>query len=177
MVTSGYSHSEVKSGIFLTLCLALLIAMLFKYGEWSRAWRGRQEISVVFSSVTALRPNAPVRYNGFEVGRVKDIRILHLKEGDLKHLPHMTVADLDKLPLTDSERKLLKSMTPGEFDAELEKILLKRTMLNTVLEVINEHDASRFREDDDVRITSTLMGDTSVEIASGVGPPLAESRM
>src|SRR5213079_322379 len=100
----------------------LLVALLFLYGDWSRVWRGRQEISVVFASVTALRPNAPVRYNGVEVGRVKDIRILHLKDTDLKRLPAMTLNDLDKLPLTDTERKTLKQAPSATFAAELEKV-------------------------------------------------------
>jgi ABC-type transporter Mla subunit MlaD len=69
---TGYSSAEVKAGFFLALCLALFVAMLFIYGKVARAWRGKQEIAVVFTSVTSLRPDAPVRYNGVEVGRVKD---------------------------------------------------------------------------------------------------------
>ncbi|HLX62028.1 MAG TPA: MlaD family protein [Planctomycetota bacterium] len=177
MANSGYAHSEVKAGCFITLCIALLVGMMFMYSDWSRRYKGSQEISVAFASVTALRPNAPVRYNGVEVGRVKEIRILHLKEGDLKRLPSLTAGELDKLPLTDTERKQLRAMPAAAFSSELEKILLKRTMINLILEVINEHDTKRFREDDDIRINTTLMGDTSVEIASGSGEPLAENRM
>ena len=72
---TGYSSAEVKAGVFLTLCMAVFVAMLFIYGKVARVWRGRQEISVVFTSVTSLRRDAPVRYNGVEVGRVKDTSI------------------------------------------------------------------------------------------------------
>src|SRR5436190_5888179 len=95
----GYSHSEVKTGIFLTFCLILFVAMLFIWGDLSRYWRGRQLISVVFASVTSLRPDAPVRYNGVEVGRVKEIGILHLKDNDIQRLPKpFKRADIEKFP-------------------------------------------------------------------------------
>src|SRR5207237_7469767 len=110
MATStGYSNAEVKAGVFLTFCLAMFVAMLFSYGKVASLWRGRQEISVVFTSVTALRPDAPVRYNGVEVGRVREIKILHLDENNVKLLPLLSIRDLDNLPLTDKEQKTLRN--------------------------------------------------------------------
>ena len=39
MATStGYSKAEVKAGVFLALCLALFVAMLFIYGKAARRW-------------------------------------------------------------------------------------------------------------------------------------------
>ncbi|MEI6231413.1 MAG: MlaD family protein [Planctomycetota bacterium] len=168
--------SEVKAGCFLTLCMGLFIAMLFLYGDWARGLRGRQYISVVFSSVTSLRPDAPVRFNGVEVGRVKDIRIVHLNDDEIKKLPPLKLADIDKLPLTDAERKSLKLLPADQFQAEVQKKINNKTMINLILEVISEHDKDRFREDDDISIRATLMGDTTVEIASGSGKPLLDSR-
>src|SRR5579872_7393141 len=170
-----YSNAEVKAGVFLTICLALFVAMLFIYGKVARVWRGREEIDVVFTSVTSLRPDAPVRYNGVEVGRVKDIRILHLDDANIHRLPQFRPVDLDNLPLTDKEQKLLRSsqLTPPESfqDAVAEK-LKNRTMIRLTLEVLQEGDKNRYREDDTVNISTTLMGDTSVEITSGSGDPL-----
>ena len=97
---TGYSNAEVKAGVFLTICLAMFVAMLFIYGKVARVWRGRQEISVVFTSVTSLRPDAPVRYNGVEVGRVKETSILHLNDANISRLPPLTVKDLEHLPPT-----------------------------------------------------------------------------
>ncbi len=173
---SGYAHSEVKAGCFLTLCIGLFIALLFLYGDWARSMRGRQQISVVFSSVTSLRPDAPVRLNGVEVGRVKDIRIVHLDENEIKKLPPLKITDLDKLPLTDKERRDLRMLSPDELSAEIGKKIVNKTMINLVLEVISEHDNDRFRADDDISIRATLMGDTTVEIASGSGKPLLEAQ-
>jgi ABC-type transporter Mla subunit MlaD len=172
---TGYSNAEVKAGVFLTLCLALFVGMLFIYGKVARVLRGRQEISVVFTSVTSLRPDAPVRYNGVEVGRVKEIQILHLNETNIARLPKLTAGDLDNLPLTEREQKLLRSgreTLPEQFEEEVKKKLLYRTMIMLNLEVLQEGDEKRYRVDDEVRITTTLMGDTAVEISSGSGEPL-----
>lgn len=173
--TTGYSNAEVKAGVFLTMSLALFVAMLFIYGKVARVWKGRQEIAVVFTSVTSLRPDAPVRYNGVEVGRVKHIEIFHLKQENIGRLPPVKVNDLDNLPLTEKEQKVLRNPkeTPTEvFQEETQKKLLNRTMIKLVLEVLQEGDEKRYRVDDQVHISTTLMGDTSVEIASGSGDPL-----
>ena len=174
---SGYAHSEVAAGCFLTLSIGLLIAMLFLYGGWSRNWRGQQVISVVFSSVTSLRPDAPVRFNGVEVGSVKEIRILHLDEAEIKNLPPIKLTDLERLPLTDKERKDLAKLSPDAFQEAVRKAILNKTMINLRLEVTSDHDERRFREDDDISIRATLMGDTTVEISSGSGDPLTANRM
>jgi ABC-type transporter Mla subunit MlaD len=173
---TGYSNAEVKAGFFLALCLALFVAMLFVYGKVARGWRGKQEIAVVFTSVTSLRPDAPVRYNGVEVGRVKEINILHLTENNIRKLPGIKLADLDNLPLTEKEQKILRNpeeTPPTAFQESVAKKLLNRTMIELVLELRQEGDAKRYRVDDEVHISTTLMGDTSVEINSGSGEPLA----
>ena len=176
--STGYSNAEVKAGVFLTICLALFVAMLFIYGKVAGVLRGRQEISVVFTSVTSLRPDAPVRYNGVEVGRVKEIRIFHLKEDNVSMLPKLQVRDLDNLPLTEKEQKFLRTFADAsqeEFQKEVHKKLYGRTMIMLKLEVLKEGDAKRYRIDDDVHISTTLMGDTSVEISSGSGDALDPS--
>jgi ABC-type transporter Mla subunit MlaD len=181
---TGYSGAEVKAGLFLTFCLALFIAMLFIYGKASRAWRGREELHVVFTSVTSLRPDAPVRFNGVEVGRVKNIQIITLDDANRERLPLLGARDLDNLPLTDSQRlELQKFMTPpghapkpspDEIHREVLKHLNDRTMIELTLEVLSprekEGETKRYRKDDQIRITTTLLGDTSVEISSGNAP-------
>lgn len=190
MAKSGYSNAEVKAGIFLTFCLALFVAMLFVYGKASRMWRGREELKVVFTSVTSLRPDAPVRFNGVEVGRVKNIEIIVLNDEYRRRLPQIGRNDLDDLPLTPQQRdELLGRTEPGApespmkaisdeaFNEEVQKRIADRTMIELTLEVLSPKDKAqgdqpmrRYRADDQVRIVTTLLGDTSVEISSGSSP-------
>jgi phospholipid/cholesterol/gamma-HCH transport system substrate-binding protein len=178
---SGYTSAEVKAGVFLTFCIAIFVAMLFVYGKASRAWRGREELRVVFTSVTSLRPDAPVRFNGVEVGRVKNIAIITLDERSRARLPRLGLDDLDHLPLTDTQRVELRRLAappPGApqpsaegLHGEILKQVADRTMIELTLEVLSPREKEvavrRYRADDQVRITTTLLGDTSVEIASG----------
>ena len=114
MAAKKHSNTEIKAGLFLFVCLAGLIALMFFYGDFIRYWRGRQTLSVLFASVTSLRPEAPVRYNGVELGRVKGIQIVHLSEPLIKHMPPLTKADIDKLPLTEQERKETRKLSDAE---------------------------------------------------------------
>jgi len=172
---TGYSNAEVKAGVFLAVCLSVFIAMLFIYGKIARVWRGREELSVVFTSVTSLRSDAPVRYNGVEIGRVRATDILHLNEANMARLPRLTVKDLDNLPLSEREQKQLRNSAetpPDRFEEEVKRKLKDRTMILLRLEVLQEGDPTRYRVDDEVHISTTLMGDTAVEISSGSGEPL-----
>jgi ABC-type transporter Mla subunit MlaD len=184
VANSGYSHAEVKAGLFLTFSLAILVAMLFIYGKASRMWRGREELRVVFTSVTSLRPDAPVRFNGVEVGRVKNINIIGLDDSNRERLPRLRPQDLDNLPLSPAQRtemrrvKALPADAPEAarakwdeaFNAEALKLLAGKTMIELTLEVLSPQEKEavrRYRADDQVRITTTLLGDTSVEVSSG----------
>ena len=85
-MAGAYSHVEMKLGMFVAFCLALFVSMLITYGKISPFWRARREINVVFENSNSLRPDSPVRYNGFEVGRVKTMRIIHLDNENLDRL-------------------------------------------------------------------------------------------
>ena len=172
-MSTTYSNAEVKAGVFLTICIALFLAMLFIL--WKRAAHVAQTAGHsgrLYLRDTLLRPDAPVRYNGVEVGRVKEIKILHLDDVNLHLLPPLNPSDLENLPLSDKEIKMLKDpvKTPKETFPDAVRAQLKnRTMIKLVLEVIQENDHARYRADDQVNISTTLMGDTSVEIAAGSG--------
>jgi hypothetical protein len=166
---SGVTHAEIKAGVFLTFCLALFVAMLFVLGKFGHIWRGRQEVQVVFSQVCALRPQAPVHYNGMDVGLVKNVRILQADTDLIEHLPTLTRDSLVNLPLTSLEREKLKELPAATLDAETRKLLPGRTMVLLTLDLVCEKDAERFRVDDEYLISGSLMGDSSVEIRTGAG--------
>lgn len=167
-----YSEVEVKAGLFLAFCLALFVGMLILYGRVSRFWRERQEVNVVFASVSALRPEAAVRYNGVEIGRVKTMRIVHLDPSVLARIRPFHRSNLDDLPLTENQRRELRLVPDYDFDKAVKEALLEKTMIQLSLEVLVEGHHRRYREDDSVRIASTILGDASIEIVSGNGRPL-----
>ena len=172
-VQQRFSNAEIKAGVFLTLCLALFISMLFVLGKFGRAWRGRQELNVVFTQVSALRPESPVLYNGMEIGHVKEIKITRADDALLAKIPPLSLRDLKNLPLTESEREKLRRVPeqgPGEtLDAAARNAIRNRTMVLLKLDVLSEQDAQRFRVDDEYRINASLMGDNAVEINTGNG--------
>lgn len=167
-VPARISNAEIKAGVFLTFCLALFIAMLFVLGKFGHAWRGRQELSVLFTQVNAMRPEAPVLYNGMQIGHVKHVKILRADEALLSRLPPFSARDLPNLPLSDGERETLRAIgDPGEMDQKARATVQGRTMVLLVLDVLRENDTQRFHSDDQYRITGSLMGDSAVDIRTG----------
>jgi len=167
-----YSSREIAAGI--ALCLAAIALLGFAaYGiSTSSIWRKRSELYIVFENVNALRPDAPVRYNGVEVGRVKSMRMLHLDEAVIKErFAVLSKRDVNNLPLwPDSVRKQLLELNDAEFEAACRQALSGRTMIEICLEVLQDNDATRYRLDDQARVVTTIFGDTGVEIISGRGP-------
>ncbi len=171
MARGRISNAEVKAGIFLTFCIGLLVAMLFVYGKVSRSWRGRQLLPVAFANVTTLHPDALVLYNGLEIGRVRRIELLELDAAALQRFPEFAERHLSCLPLTDEEREELLGVGRERIDAAIREKLAGRSMALVGLEVLAEGDAKRYRVDDQVRVTATIMSESAVEIISGTGAP------
>lgn len=171
------TQAEIKAGVFLTFCLALFIGMLFVLGNFGRAWRGRQQLQVLFTHVSALRREAPVRYNGMELGKVQSLEIVRVGQGLLARLPVLTCRDLPNLPLSEEEReqlRLLPEEGAGEtVDRKTRALIEGRTMVLLYLDLLSDNDTRRFREDDEYRIAGSLMGDSAVEIRTGCGAPVA----
>jgi hypothetical protein len=172
MASPHYSSIEIKVGIFLAFSLALFVGMVVNFGKFWTAWgRERTEIFVAFEDVSGLKPDAPVRYNGLEVGRVKWMRILHLDDESIERLPQLSKRDLDNLPIRpESVERKLREASDADFPSLLKQELKTRTMIELCLEVLQEGDVKRYRVDDQVRVVSTIFDDRAVEIISGNGP-------
>lgn len=167
-----YSEAELQAGIFLIFCLALFVAMLIVYGKVSRFWRDRQQVKVVFSSVESLRPDAAVRYNGVEVGRVRSMRIIHMDRKNLDRLLPLNRSHLQGLPVPKDKLRALRLAPDKEFDRMCREAIQGETMIELTLEVLQEGDYRRYRVDDSVLVGTTVMGDAAVEIIAGSGRPL-----
>ncbi len=173
------SHSEITAGAFVAFCLALLFVMVFAVGDCGRFLRGSQEREVLFSSVTGLQPNSAVNYAGVEIGRVREMRIVEVDEGLLKKMPVITVDTLGRLPLSFEEAEELKALkNSAKLDAGARALVGTgggqhgRKMILLVLEIHRSEQEFRLREDDLVRLATTVMGDSTVEISPGSGDPL-----
>jgi len=171
MAARRYSGTEIVAGLFLAFCIGLFVSMLVIYGRVSGFGAARQMLVVYFENIGGLRPDSPVRYNGYEIGRVKYVKSTRITDELLERFGRpFTRADVDNLPLRgDGARKKLLEVPDAEFDATVRKTILNQTMIEVGLEVQNDDDSQRFRIDDQIRIASTVFGDASVEIASGSG--------
>ena len=168
-----YTRAEALVGVMVTFCLGLFFLMMLLYGNISRFWRGRRVVTVFFTQVTGLRPDAPVRLNGVEVGRVKDIVIIRLGRSEIERLkPAVNLKSLRDLPLTVDESKRLRERPESQRIEAALGIIEGRTMVELTMEVLEEADPERYRVDDLVEIVTTLMGDVSVQISSGFGAAL-----
>jgi ABC-type transporter Mla subunit MlaD len=172
---SRFSNAEIKAGVFLTFCLALFIAMLFVLGKFGRIWRGRQEIQVAFTRVNAVRPESPVKYNGMEIGHVRQVAITRVDDAMLSKLPPISRRDLRNIPLSELERDQLESLNEESIDGAARKLIANRMMVTLTLDVLGENDSQRFHTDDEYRIDVSLVGDSSVEIRTGNGPSISRN--
>jgi ABC-type transporter Mla subunit MlaD len=147
--------------------------MVFSVGNCRQAFRGRQDLTVLFSHVTGLQPNSPVNYAGVEIGRVREIRILTVNAELLRVVPKITADNLDRLPITMEESDQLKAIkAPPELDAKARQLVIGRTIIALVLEIARSRHEIGFREDDLVRLETTLMGESAVDISPGSAKPL-----
>lgn len=69
-----FTRSEVKSGILVVVCFALLVILTFKVSDF-RALQDTYEYKIGFNFISGLEKNAPVHFAGHSVGTVKSIAI------------------------------------------------------------------------------------------------------
>ncbi|HLX62027.1 MAG TPA: MlaD family protein [Planctomycetota bacterium] len=169
---NGFSWKEIVLGLAGILGLGAAGYFGVKYLNVARLWKRRQEILVVFENVGSLTRNAPVRYNGIEIGRVKSLQPVHLDEKIIgERFRTLTRRDINNLPIrTDALKRELLELASDEFDKQCRQKLVGTSMIELSLEVLNDNDPIRYRLDDEIRIDATVFGDSSVEIISGSGP-------
>ncbi len=164
---SRFEHAKLKSSVFLAFSLALFTGMYFLWGKLDREWRGVIEIDVLFSEVTKIYKLAPVLYDGLEMGRVKDIRIVHVNSEHLRKLPKFLPRDLQYLPLSSDERDDISRKHPNDPDAAVREKIIGRIMVMATLTLLIEQDEHRLRSDDRYFVSSGYLGESSIEIETG----------
>ncbi len=64
---------ELKVGVFVVFGLALTLVAVFIVGETRRLWEPKVDYRAGFDDVAGLKPGAPVRMGGFDIGAVTDV--------------------------------------------------------------------------------------------------------
>jgi phospholipid/cholesterol/gamma-HCH transport system substrate-binding protein len=64
---------ELKVGLFVILGLALVMVGIFIIGSSRRLWEPRVSYRTAFQDVAGLKPGAPVRMGGLDIGEVKGV--------------------------------------------------------------------------------------------------------
>src|SRR5437016_6198017 len=66
---------EIRVGIFVVVCFALLAALIWKLGKYEPLTKKSYVIEVVFPNVGGIVKDASVLYGGIKVGSVRDISL------------------------------------------------------------------------------------------------------
>ena len=86
---------EVRVGIFFAVCLAMLAALIWKFGKYQPLTRNTYEINAVFSSVGGIVEDASVLYGGIKVGAVHGIALD--QTGELKVIVKLAIHENVKI--------------------------------------------------------------------------------
>jgi phospholipid/cholesterol/gamma-HCH transport system substrate-binding protein len=66
-------HRSLKVGIFVLLGILLTAAMVFMIGDTRHAWDKKLQYRASFTDVAGLKPGAPVRMGGVDIGAVDSV--------------------------------------------------------------------------------------------------------
>jgi phospholipid/cholesterol/gamma-HCH transport system substrate-binding protein len=69
------SHLELKVGIFVVICLGLLVALVLQFSKGTTLFRHTYTLVLNTANVGGLRPRASVLLSGVQVGTVYDIKL------------------------------------------------------------------------------------------------------
>ena len=168
------TNAVLKASLFLAVSAALFLGMFFLYGRLGRTWRGVFEYRVLFTQLHKLIPTEPIRYNGMELGRVRDVRIAKLDGELLKNLRPISKNDLRNLPLTDAERAGYSLLADEAVDPIVRKAIVGRHMTVATLEILTDQDDNRLHSNDAYFVSTSAIGEAAIEIVSVPGPPLPQ---
>ncbi len=79
---ADYTAAEIRSGFFVTFAAAALFTLLFMSGHF-QFFSETYQVRILFNYISGLAKNAPVHFAGHEVGKVTDIRLVGLAEGQV----------------------------------------------------------------------------------------------
>lgn len=70
-----YRRSEIRAGIFILTAFTVLVVMVFSVSDIPSMFKPKKDVKAVFEMSEGIEKNAPVRYSGMKIGKVKKIRV------------------------------------------------------------------------------------------------------
>lgn len=77
-----YFKSEIRTGLVVLICFVLLISLVIGING-TKTLATTSSYTLLFKDVVGLEEDAPVNYAGYEVGKIKAIRLANTKERSL----------------------------------------------------------------------------------------------
>jgi phospholipid/cholesterol/gamma-HCH transport system substrate-binding protein len=117
---------EIKVGIFVICGLALAMIGIFLIGNTKQLWEQKVDYKTAFQDVAGLKPGAPIRMGGLDVGTVtavghdgdpRDVRIfvrMSINKAETGRIHSDTVARVDNRGLLGDKMVVLSVGTPTE---------------------------------------------------------------
>ncbi len=70
-----YDRNEITAGIFVLVCIFLLLGLIFKAGNFKESFQPKKEITVKFTNARGIKLNSAVYYAGVKSGAVSKIAV------------------------------------------------------------------------------------------------------
>ena len=70
-----YRRTEIRAGVFLLFSFVILVVMVFAVSDIQSLFIKKKEVRVFFSFSDGIEKNAPVRYAGMKIGKVRQVRV------------------------------------------------------------------------------------------------------
>lgn len=70
-----YRRNEIRAGVFLLFSFVILVVMVFAVSDIQSLFKKKKDVKVIFAFSDGIEKNAPVRYSGMKIGKVKKVRV------------------------------------------------------------------------------------------------------
>ncbi len=153
-------NNETKIGILVCLVTGILLTLTWKVGNFDFSNKG-YTLKIHFENIDGVELNAPVRFNGLEVGSVKDVQIIY---GD-STLMELTVWLREDVKVRKDAKAYVKNMGfMGEKYVGITAGDITKDFLGTDEIIIGEQPASLEKILVDGEILASNLKEISLEI-------------
>jgi phospholipid/cholesterol/gamma-HCH transport system substrate-binding protein len=70
-----YRRTEIRAGLFILVSFIIIVIMVFTVSDIASLFKRTKDVKVLFSYSDGIEKNAPVRFSGIKIGRVRTVRV------------------------------------------------------------------------------------------------------